>query len=395
MEELTAIGIESGIGSMLIGAKQEGFKVVGNVESRRQFHTGTFQYNFGWAFMEYDLKKVITKIPKIDLLMSHPSCGKFSSMGWANSNGKQDISEEHGSFELVISSINLIGPRFFLVDNLPRALEASPLNWWASKLPDYKLNVELVHNYGYGNVQLKRDRVFIMGWKKEEDFVFIPNEQTHQMTVQHVLHDLVDKEYPWMNHTFFPEKMSAPNMSPLNIAQVREFWKGEPEGKNPKYLRDEFDDIFYIKDVDKKSYDPDELKTRIGTKKVRWLKHGQTITSGLNLYHSLRGDPLTCRERARLMGFPDDFLFVWKNQKDEFKQKPMGCQTGQAVPVGFPHHFSRLVKAHSSNEPIECTKRRYKGDLLVEKSKKEYCKKHGFTSKDCEFCAYQYNCGVR
>ena len=48
---MKVLGVFGGIGSMMIGAKQQGYEVIGNIEERPMFFTGTFEANFPGAFM--------------------------------------------------------------------------------------------------------------------------------------------------------------------------------------------------------------------------------------------------------------------------------------------------------------------------------------------------------
>ena len=43
---MKVLGVFGGIGSMMIGAKQQGYEVIGNIEERPMFFTGTFEANF-------------------------------------------------------------------------------------------------------------------------------------------------------------------------------------------------------------------------------------------------------------------------------------------------------------------------------------------------------------
>ena len=47
---MKVLGVFGGIGSMMIGAKKQGYQVIGNIEDRKYFFTGTFEYNFPGAF---------------------------------------------------------------------------------------------------------------------------------------------------------------------------------------------------------------------------------------------------------------------------------------------------------------------------------------------------------
>ena len=41
---MKVLGVFGGIGSMMIGAKKQGYQVIGNIEDRKYFFTGTFEY---------------------------------------------------------------------------------------------------------------------------------------------------------------------------------------------------------------------------------------------------------------------------------------------------------------------------------------------------------------
>ena len=55
---MKALGMICGIGSMLIGAKRQGYDIVGNIEWRPGYWTGTFEHNFPGAFMVKNLKSL-------------------------------------------------------------------------------------------------------------------------------------------------------------------------------------------------------------------------------------------------------------------------------------------------------------------------------------------------
>ncbi|MBC8183254.1 DNA cytosine methyltransferase [candidate division KSB1 bacterium] len=72
---MRAIGITSGIGSMLIGAKQAGFKIIGNIEWRKYYHTGTFENNFNaplWNNINDLTEKEVNNMSNADIAFGHP-----------------------------------------------------------------------------------------------------------------------------------------------------------------------------------------------------------------------------------------------------------------------------------------------------------------------------------
>jgi hypothetical protein len=83
---LKAMGVVSGIGSMLGAARLSGFEIVGNIEHRRYYHKkaedgkNTFTENFPgsffhkeWSEMTEEQKELV--VGKIDLILGHGECG--------------------------------------------------------------------------------------------------------------------------------------------------------------------------------------------------------------------------------------------------------------------------------------------------------------------------------
>lgn len=187
-EERSAIGLTSGIGSMLIGAKDAGFAVLGNIEWRDYYRlvdqTGknTFTQNFPGAFLARgfnDLDPIEAfdlRWRGIDLAMGHPECGKHSSLNRYSKAQKEDL--DPGDIPLFVQYVKDIRPTFFVMDNLPQSFTAYPMREYHRALPDYDLFPEWVSNYHYGNPQKSRNRMFIVGSLKKQAYTFVPGEQT-------------------------------------------------------------------------------------------------------------------------------------------------------------------------------------------------------------------------
>jgi len=92
--QLKAIGLTCGIGSLLVGAKQAGFKVVGNIEWRTYYGKPdtqgrtTFGENFGGALFKNRISHLspqeIERCMELDLAMGHPECGNYSQLNTTN-----------------------------------------------------------------------------------------------------------------------------------------------------------------------------------------------------------------------------------------------------------------------------------------------------------------------
>lgn len=383
MTDLTALGMTDGVGSMLVGAKEQGYHILGNVEWRRYYHTGTWQHNFNNAWMVHNWDQA--KVPEdVTLVMGHPECGQWSALAYSSLGNTVDRWEVPSDIPLFIEGIRKIKPEFFAMDNLVKSLRAVPLTKWNEELPEYDIFAEYISNYHYGNIQLNRKRMFIIAAKKKYGYAFVPGEEDHGTTVWDLIGDLHGKDENYLsNHWQFPDYLRTPMREYeekiyVNVARQAEIFKDIRSGLAPRYLD---------KDGNEKS--------RIGMMKLHKDKHGHTIT-GCNYHmHPVTAKPLTCRERARFQGFPDTFQFLFNKPSDRFNTN-MARQTGKAMPVQFCRFLSNQFKEHYQSTPIYASGKRHLRDPLIEESKLNYCKNIGYSDQEraCTYCSIE-ECGMR
>ena len=99
---MKVLGVFGGIGSMMIGAKKQGYQVIGNIEDRKYFFTGTFEYNFPGAFFVHSIDELTeeqrAECMNVDLIMGHPKCGSFSNMRQHTASLDESRKELAGNF---------------------------------------------------------------------------------------------------------------------------------------------------------------------------------------------------------------------------------------------------------------------------------------------------------
>lgn len=128
MTKLTAVGVTCGIGSMLIGARQAGFKVVGQLEWRKYYYAedeagrNTFKENFPGAIFKHkfdDLElEEIERLMNADIALGHPesfhpNATVYTSEGWRRIGDirKGDLVLTHrGRFRRVYRTIKYGAP---------------------------------------------------------------------------------------------------------------------------------------------------------------------------------------------------------------------------------------------------------------------------------------------
>ncbi len=404
MRPLTAFGLTSGVGSMLAGAHELGFKVVGNVEWRDYYRyrngggQSTFTENFPGAYMARGLDD----IPKnhlptgIDFAAGHPECGRYSTLSHsvALGNYQESRGSDVSDLPLFLKLVAELHPRFFLMDDLPDSFGPLPMSEYVRLLPDYDLYPEWISNWGYGNIQKYRNRMFIVGALKTEEFVFTPGEEEHPLVLRDIIEDLLDVqagEIP--NHAFVD-----PDFVPGRYVNMRHYGDRTSWAE----LHQLFQDGEWGTNV--KYFSPSgEKKIRPGTINPKWDGHCPVLSGGYNPIHPVRYSPLSIRERARIQGFPDDFLFYHNEEgPDQKVWEPYNSdgqrgikQTGKAMPLQFCTFVADQVKHHIEGIPFKASGRRViKPNPKVTKAKEEFCALSGYSDQAgaCKVCWHRRAC---
>jgi len=394
------LGIISGIGSMIVPALDKDLKdkveVVGNYEWRKYYHTGTFEHNFNaplWSSWEEVPEEAKSDI---DVVMSHPECGNFSVL--QKDASKRSEENDIGEF---VDHIAEVKPKFFLMDNLYKSLEVYPINYYAERLPEYDIFLEPVSNYHYGNTQKNRKRLFTVGSLKSLHFTFKAGEQPrHGITSRMVFGDLPYREdLPEIQHVHVDPKTPAAGW---NIAGRN---SKDNDGKAVYYTYGELAQRFLDSAPGKGLI---YLSQKTGTEKVRlgyfrfgWDQHSYVLHGGSSSryhghFHPGTGLPLTIRERARVQGFPDSFIFVIpESDKGNLGVK----QTGKAMPVEFCRFALKQFIAYLERENFdEATGSRFMNiPEIISEEKEKYCREIGYSDQDtaCNTCWKRQTCLTR
>jgi DNA (cytosine-5)-methyltransferase 1 len=400
-----AVGITSGIGSLLVGAKAAGFDVVGNIEWRQYYHlkdgqgTNTFQAAFPRAVFKEHLEDMsldeIQRMMGADLAMGHPECGRYSRLSGSVKN--RDLrAKDPSDIPLFVDLVARLKPKFFVMDDLPKSLDAYPMEKYAEKLPDYDLFPEWVSNWGYGNVQKGRDRMFMLGALRDQHWAFTPGEQVHTRTVADVIGDLPEPRRGLNIPNHEPHDGTLDCFRALNLggyrnkstwAEVQEHFKDKGGGYTLEYPTKE-----------------GRMVKRIGFLKGHWDGPSHVLTGGNAILQHHRCDPYTIRERARIQGFPDDFVFYGTevNRRGEWNHDMNSAlvkQTGKAMPVQFAEYVAKQVMAHLEGRPPGGSGQRViHSNEDVDRAKRWYCGVGpGYSDQEraCSTCWMAARCEIR
>ena len=282
---------------------------------------------------------------------------------------------------LFVEMISKIKPKFFAMDNLPLSLkEAFTIERYKEMLPDYDLFPEWISNYHYGNLQAYRKRYFMIGARKELEFIFVPGEKENTLQVKDVLEDLpFDKDILDFNHIHKNPVEDSKSFKDLDgkrmtFKQVAEAFLKSKVGANLYYKNSK-----------------GEIKKKIGPCKTNWDGYAHVLMGCDNIFHPKTGMPLTIRERARIQGCPDDMIFYGSHQQ-QIKQ------TGKFMPVQFPKYLTQQILCHLEGIPFKTSsKRLITSNPNIDVAKDNYCQKFGYKNQNrvCQNCWLGDRCSLK
>lgn len=168
MEKFNLLGICAGQGALLFPfLKSKKFNLLGNIEPRSVFHTkpeSQWKANFkGIPFLKgYELPEDWHP----DIILSSPDCGSCSVMRLSKSKTLGDP-KSNKSIQLVFQAIQYYEPALFLIENLPRLLSLISKEMLTDFFKNYKLIFHERSVSDYGNSQVSRKRLIIIGVHKK------------------------------------------------------------------------------------------------------------------------------------------------------------------------------------------------------------------------------------
>lgn len=250
-----------------------------------------------------------------------------------------------GLIPLFVEHVNLFKPKCFVLDNLPKILKTiTSREWWETVLPKYRLTFIIMKNWDYGTPQL-RQRLWIVGMRKPlPAFSFTPRTRRPKDAPATALEAMEGLAWqPWMDDPRIGHVHVAPHqmltgdyrttVSGLNVTTAAQLGLGFlsiPPDKAWPYLT-RFG----------------RLAVKIGRQRLAFRKYSRTITGLPSIHHPMTGWPLTGRERARLMDWPDDFyLGNAETIYDRTALMRLTLFTGKAVPSAFPRYLLPQVIDH-------------------------------------------------
>ena len=230
---MNVLGICAGQGGLLFPFRKH---LLGNIEPRGVFHTpGEEQWktNFkgvpfykGYNLPEFD--------EKVDVILSSPDCGMSSIMRLSKVKelGKP---KNNRSLNLVIEGINYYKPKIFLIENLPRLLSLLPNKYLQEAFKDYKLIFHERSVSDYGNSQVSRKRLVIVGVHKKTGKKYLDAfNEVFQVKTPTITRNLLNDYQNPLNYNIPIEKTLAmydyrklPAKKNLTVRKIQLLWNSD------------------------------------------------------------------------------------------------------------------------------------------------------------------------
>lgn len=295
MSKLRTIDLFAGIGGIRLGFSSVGFRTV-YANDFDKFAQVTYNLNFKTTKLHLqDITKVsVNEIPDFDILLAGFPCQAFSIAGYRH--GFNDIKGRGNLFFDIARILDDKKPLGFLLENVKNLKNHDSGNTFKviSETLDnlgYDIKVEVLNSVDYGNVPQNRERIYIVGFKKESSIINnfdFPTKIKLTKSITDILEDSnsIDEKY-YYNQKPLYERIKDFNFESGKVYQWRR-----------KYIRE-----------NKKGVSPTlTANMGMGGHNVPIIKDKRGIRK------------LTPRECARIQGYPDTFKLPTQTDSHLYKQ---------------------------------------------------------------------------
>lgn len=294
----------------------------------------TYSANFGEHALGFDIEEWVVSgrsIPSADIVIGGPPCQGFSLL-----NKRRTGDERRSLWQQYLHVVDRSRAKVFVLENVQGLLNSPEHAQIVEKAEQlgFETTSCLLNAADFGAPQTRK-RAFIVGWKSGGSAkLLFPPEQTHAdpkeasrglprwLSVYDAIGDLPEPEGTEIRNISTPLNLHF-GRQPTLLSKKR--YRVVPPGGNRFDLQRNAPELTPACWIKKKSGGTDLFG------RLWWDRPSVTIRTEFfkpekgRYLHPVSHRPITHREAARLMGFPDDFQFV--GTKTEIAR-----QIGNAVP---------------------------------------------------------------
>lgn len=230
---MNVLGVCAGQGALLFPFRKH---LIGNIEVRGVFHTpgeeqwkanfGDIPFYKGFCLQEFD--------EKVDIIISSPDCGASSVMRLSKVK-ELGNPKDNRSLNLVTAAILEYKPKIFLIENLPRLLSLLPKDFFEETFKDYKLVFHERSVSDYGNSQVSRKRLIVIGVHKKTGKKYLNAfNEVFQVKTPKLTRDLLSVSPYGSNYNIPIEKTLAmydyrklPEKKNLTVEKIQLLWNSD------------------------------------------------------------------------------------------------------------------------------------------------------------------------
>lgn len=317
----TGVSLFSGCGGLDTGFIEEGFKILW-ANDFNHWACETYKRNIGDHIVEGDItKQNYSQIPESDIILGGFPCQDFS-MIWKRGGIETERGNLYRSFVDVVA---LKQPKMFIAENVKglltanggRALQQIYTDFSKAGLFGYLIDVHKVNFADYGAPQI-RNRVLIIGVRKDIG-VYFPMPQPTHTPEQYVPIKMALRGVEVVPYNNEHQKIQEKTRQMLELIPPGGNFTAVPK-ESPFYVNGMISHVY-------RRLHPEKPSNTI-------IAGGGGGTWG---YHHIEPRPLTNRERARLFGYEDDFVF-------EGSITEVRRQIGNSVPPVGVRPIARTVR---------------------------------------------------
>ena len=333
MKKLKVLALLGGNGTSLYPfLNSRGFEILGNIECRSVFYTPKqeqWKLNFGEIPMVKDIDDLWSVKP--DIIVSHPDCGHSSIMTY-NKMKKYGNPRTNESMNMFFDGILHYKPKMWIMENLEGLLKAIPREEFEDIFKDYNLTFHVGSVQDFGNHQLCRKRLVVVGVKKGYDIninVFRVGTPKKNPELNSDIANLQEK----LEIDHFREPLSKEvciwwDDKKVTLGKARKIWRNELKGKYtwPGHYKSHIQPAVYrqVKDAFPRT-------VRKGDRQFNWL-----------------GRHLSSREMARIQGLPDDFRLYYDANKQVYWCNKTKATVAKCPPMEIFVWFKKVIEKNYS-----------------------------------------------
>lgn len=301
MKKLNVLGVCAGNGVCLYPFLEK-FNIIGNYEPRGVFYDkNQEQWEANFPGIPQYRKEIKHKKP-IDIIIGHPDCGDSSVLRMSRAKKAGNVND-NVSIMVFLNSITSLKPKFFLLENLPGFLKGYGEEVLRGYLFDYNLIIHEASVSNWGNSQLTRKRLVIVGIRED-----LPKETKRFFKLPKLKKDKLK----------FSQEFELGLNQQDSIAHVREdllkkcnlYWGNERQItylKAEQIWNDEFKD-------QGRWHVGGKMNNQPGVSRNMRDEYPLTVRKQ-NRQFGTQGLVLSPREMANIQGVPNSFHLVYKKEQ--------------------------------------------------------------------------------